>query len=307
MIEILEKYPELIHYTDFGAVKGILKHRYLRATNYKILNDSKELHQFAENLHELLVPSIVSTLRQKGYSITEKNIEEIKRTTTHKVVELYNAIFSKSELDSMGCYITSFCGVDKKYTHHKTASKQGLLSQWRGYGKANGDCFGIVFDTLSLDEFREKNDSLFREICYSAEISVLKQTFGAQIKKIAKGIIESEIMDHEKNNEKSAKSILEKEVIIPFLEIAPFHKHVGFFEEQEVRAAFYPQLVKEEPYSERAFYKKFMGFDPLKCITRIIVAPSSQQEKYQLMLKDFLADSGLTKIPVINSDIPYRP
>jgi hypothetical protein len=61
-------------------------------------------------------------------------------------------------------YITSFCGEHKE----EYEKKNGLLSQWRGYGSDDGGCI-VVFDTLSLEELLDSE--IKNHNCRSAHIS----------------------------------------------------------------------------------------------------------------------------------------
>jgi hypothetical protein len=59
----------------------------------------------------------------------------------NKIVHAYRL----AETTAQGHYVLSFCTTDDPWM-----SKNGLLSQWRGYGQTGG--YAIVFDARGLDE-----------------------------------------------------------------------------------------------------------------------------------------------------------
>jgi hypothetical protein len=153
------KYPELHHYTTFQGLAGICGSRTLWSTNYRDLNDTKEVMQLREPLEKTiavrfkLLLSKYSRQRQyvrKAIRQTGGGTARIAADQAERMVKSYYDTMcrSKAPLDP---YVVSFC------THSKDdyATESGLLSQWRGYGAVGGG-YAIVFDTKSLIDLLKK-------------------------------------------------------------------------------------------------------------------------------------------------------
>ena len=103
------------HYTSLSTAWAILKNDSLRASHARFSNDSEELKNGMAIMSEV---------------IREKYAHDNELNPLIGFLETLNA----SKIDS---YIVCFCGSDDK------------LSQWRGYCREDGVCFGFAFgDTI---------------------------------------------------------------------------------------------------------------------------------------------------------------
>jgi hypothetical protein len=125
-----QSYPELHHYTSWGALQGMLTTNTLWATHYQHLNDLTEVEHMKEYL-AALVP---------------RNRRE-RRTAKREVESLYNKTFTQ--------FVTPYIVSLSTHTADTEFDREnGLLAQWARYG---GHGYAVVFDTKLL------NDLLNRE------------------------------------------------------------------------------------------------------------------------------------------------
>ncbi|MHC5134505.1 DUF2971 domain-containing protein [Pseudomonas glycinis] len=134
--------PEyLFHYTDAGGLLGIMKTSRLWATNYRFLNDTKEL------IH--------------GVSILENVLKErISREENLVVKECLNRLLrTANSFDGMiDCYITCFCEHSDR------------LNQWRDYAKSGGGfAIGMISKLIGQRPGNRQNTSqafVLRKVIY---------------------------------------------------------------------------------------------------------------------------------------------
>ena len=161
MLPSEEKYthlvhPELFHYTDKFGLNGIFSTQSLWATRYNCLNDSEEVFQIKPLLIQALARRWKEHLLESRKSNFALRLKITKRggsgrAATDYAISAIDSLYRVSFEGNPGSvayttpFITSFCthAGDSDYERHN-----GLLSQWRGYGRDSG--FAIVFDTKSL-------------------------------------------------------------------------------------------------------------------------------------------------------------
>lgn len=119
----------LWHYTTWRGLQGIASDRAIRATDYRFLNDRRELRVAGP-----------ATQRQfdEGHSILHQG-GEMNGAQFLSVLRTHNNGGEpiKVEVPPEGpAYVTSFC------------TKPDLLSQWRGYGGGQGYALGFRFEDL---------------------------------------------------------------------------------------------------------------------------------------------------------------
>lgn len=245
--ELYEKHAELFHYTNLKGVEGILASQNLRATHYKFLNDSSELKLMRPELTERLYPFLrdeaVKIFRQGGFKMKEKirkgggPLKVARDQAKHLEDAIYKTAFENTITGPALAtpYITSFCAhtSDKAYEQ-----KNGLLSQWRGYGQ---DGYAIVFDAKKLiDLYKIEGNQYYYatavigDVVYQHDEREFEEEFGEAIKKI-------------ENVFRNFMEIGEWEVGEIFGDIISMYtrlKHCGFYEEREVRAISCP-VTKE--------------------------------------------------------------
>lgn len=149
------EHAELHHYTTFDGLSGIYKSKTMWATNYRDLNDAKEVYQVYQ-LRGALVEVLTvrfNLLLTNYYQRNERVRRAIDETgggvtgiaadqASRMVSAFYDTIARNSA--PLDPYIVSFC----THAADDYARQHGLLSQWRGYGGGGGYC--LVFETQKL-------------------------------------------------------------------------------------------------------------------------------------------------------------
>ena len=158
-VPISKAYRELFHYTDWKGFEGIWHSGILRATDYRYLNDSKEVILIRERLIESLSKDLVARFKEmmKGDAGLRKRIRRAgklpklaKEEATGVVDTLYRVTYQGGN-DSppfARAFIASFCSHLRSEEPYE--QRNGLLSQWRAYGKS--ERYAIVFDTKKLEK-----------------------------------------------------------------------------------------------------------------------------------------------------------
>lgn len=325
MPKVSEIYKKLYHYTTWDGLQGILESQTLWATKYKFLNDYSELVLFKDKLISLVHPyssEMVKKLMEQFPEIKRRVKEKggIRKVVRHEAEALINAQYS-----ALGdqIYILSFCGEHA----NRKANDNGLLSQWRGYGRGGG--VAVVFDSKKLEGILELEASRFQydamllaDIVYSDKYRKLKQELSDDLSIIAD--VMKEFFEFE--NLISRKSIDSSKAFMPsFVKCISRYKHYGFSEENEVRVVALPTVIDRE-LEERAkaqsvrlrpekaiefrkrrgqlipYIELFRSSDIELPIEKIIVGPHKKKEARAMALH---AKLGKTNIEIACSEIPY--
>ena len=123
-----ENRPEyLYHYTNFKGLEGILKEDCLWATDAHTSNDSSEIKHGLKLLQNYL---------KKEVAILEELLVKIDKFSQYLVGDKGIA---------KGVFLSCFSEADEKNDY---CIKNGLLSQWRGYGSEQG--YAIKFRSNDL-------------------------------------------------------------------------------------------------------------------------------------------------------------
>lgn len=122
LVQAVKPDQRLYHYTDLGALAGIVGHHDLWLTNAQYSNDEDE--------------------SRHGYGVArervKKQLRSAKRARDRERVEYVEALAALLETPPPeGFYICCFCEADN------------LLSQWRSYG-ANGVGVSVAFDPMAF-------------------------------------------------------------------------------------------------------------------------------------------------------------
>ena len=215
-------------------------------------------------------------------------------------------------------YIVSFCGADNKDTD---VNRDGLLSQWRGYG-CGGGC-ALVFDTRKLEEmaqiefkdFEYSTDGLLIDVVYKDYETLFKEELFNDIT-----ILVDVYKQIQLNSEPDGKDFS------AFIKFISKLKHKYFIEENEVRMVALPTVVDKGYITKAVFngYKLqaekerkirkirgrdtpyielFKSIDIDLPINKIIVGPHKEKDTRAAALRVMLRKTG---IEIICSDIPYR-
>lgn len=324
---------ELFHYTSVNGVRGILESQNLQATHFRFLNDTSEISYVSPLVEQLFYEEIrdlvIADEKRFGtYDKTQRNI-----FVRDEAQKLFHAAFTTIEQMSP-LFLLSMC----KHTH-KDQIRDGLLSQWRGYGKSSGYC--IVFDETELkqqlDEVNEPNkfakfDYKYVDYVSSPEEVNVSQFIGiaaANFKREFNRRCESGQIDVPENA-RVRYSNTETEpdlghLLDPLLSILPFKKHSAFSEESEFRiaaAALSQEVVLPDGVSRPPRYGcRLKGSLLVPYITifneglklpirRIVVGPGTQQNERAYGLCSFISNNGILSkggktIEVELSSIPY--
>ncbi len=333
---------ELYHFTTFEGAMGILQSQTLWATHYEFLNDTTEIIFAKEILKQKYLPEIIKHLEEitanpskypkEQISFCNNELKKMKTTPDKVVVDsLYTPFFRFYD----GPYITCFSAPSDNTENCKDIERNGLLSQWRGYGKNGGCC--LVFNKNKLQD-KLKNE---QETYSYKHLDFHTIQYGnSKLEKLEKHIeeiitIEKEQYTHNsngmnKNDWKHYKNIPKEHLINCIFSL----KHHSFFEENEVRivalrnnknnqyiphgrsihnAEYIPEDTKKDkevcfgnkPYLE--LLKQKENKDDLfeLPIERIIVGPHNEQKKRTKYLQMFLKAKGKKNIHVGISQIPF--
>lgn len=317
-----EVYPKLYHYTTWEGLLGILENQTLWATNYKFLNDYSEIILFREKLIPLIKPLVRNAYEKliKQRPQVEQKIRDnggIDQVVHHDAEGFVDAQYS-----ALGdeIYILSFCGPHG----NPKINKNGLLSQWRGYGAGGGAA--LIFDTKKLEEIfaQEANQyeysaGLIADLVYSDDDQKLKEELSEELS-VLSDIVE---LFFNPDNTNQAQPDASKGYH-PFVQCISRYKHYGFQEENEVRIVAIPTVIDEEllklaeadgvalkPEKERKFRQNaqsipyielFDSGDIVLPIEQIIIGPHKEKDERAAALREKLKD---TEIEITCSEIPF--
>lgn len=321
-----ETHPELLHYTSATGLLGILESQSLRATHCAFLNDSTEISVFFEkrlaNIIESAIraelaadpelqvlPQLAKT-PQESDNVIARYVTEMAdaiRITTHRFNEPYLACLSAPMSERI--------------------RNDGLLSQWRGYGKDGG--YALVFDTKRLEELLNSEGTSFwyqhaqwGDVHYhqddddlvnaEPEIHAAEDALRSSIGKFIKNPVSAEL-----------ESTFE-----PVATLSCLYKHWGFHEEREVRIVVIPPNAELEQKGRVAGelrpvrqskiflrggtpvpYLDLFAHEPADDefrlpVIRVIVGPHPQSQLRRRAVEGVLRTRGI-EAEVVVSQIPY--
>lgn len=326
--EIFEAHPELFHYTDRNGIAGILASQSLWATHFRYLNDTTEIqlmrHTLADRLFPIIKKEILSEYRNAGINKRKRmakqgGVNRIARAEASNLGDIYYRVaFEDTESGpALGTpYITSFCAHTSDGGYEQ---ENGLLSQWRGYGREGG--YAIVFDTKKLAEmYMAEADKYYYsflqlgDVVYGDDGDAFDEEFGPKIKKII-----ARLQQFTETGEFGSSGNY-----VDILSMFTRLKHRGFREEREVRAVAFPitreiedhnkrlvpnyvspnKPMKEMKYrSDGAPYIEMLNLDkkarlPIK---RIIVGPQTDQAQAEQEIRRIM---GKRRIKINRSETP---
>ena len=310
--------PELFHYTNLGALKGILASNELWATSAFHLNDSSEM----QNLWPLLEDPMREAFERR--IVSDRNLNTLAsarggaaqaahRLSRHWIDTVRGSLFGGSEREGRigRPFVTSFAahsGPGQSDEYHRT---HGMLSQWRGYAGVDG--VALVFATQGLMELldRESKAHAYGNVIYDISDQEIVDVV-REFSEFAPVILE--------NDSVYGESVLE-EIVDPLINIVTKLKHRGFSEECEHRVVAVPTpehlrnviLVPGDPPLKPICHRRggaasipyirlFQGFGYSLPITRIVVGPSRVQRAILEEVQELVRGLG---IAVQGSEIPY--
>lgn len=299
----LENCQKLYHYTTYKGLNGILNSQSLWATNYQFLNDSSEIIYFKQKLQVLIKDCIEEFSPEEVKNHPEFNLKSVLETNFINDT-IYKALGNEF-------YLTSFCSHKEPYEE-----KNGLLSQWRGYGQGGG--YAIVFDKEKIKKSIELEGKNFQychldlnDVVYGDNDKKYETELGLCIEKIKSHI--DKILEVRRKIAPILDNTVEEYTAL--IELASRLKHPGFREENEVRIIAYSpkgEAAELRPYKEHKYrvkngfgipYIELFGFEDNSLpIERIIVGPHQDKEVRAQVLQERLANTG---IKVTYSETPF--
>jgi hypothetical protein len=313
--KVSEVYPSVFHYTTEAGLYGIIESQRLWATHFSYLNDANELHNARQLLSEVFrrrLESILERMVREGKGAiadghTPKSLAELDKGT------FVDALYRVS-LKIATPFIASFCA-------HRVGSpeyRDGLLSQWRGYGKGGG--FALEFDSQGIETGISKDVAANTALgCFFGDVVYMS---GAEshpeiaedaeiVSRIADDFMPVLLRQDRANPDVTYS-------YEPFVRCMSRLKHDGFREESEVRIVYMrPSQVSEElsppigihfrghPKARVPYIELFSALDSLP-IKRIIVGPHPQASLRRSSIELLLKERRLG-IDVSTSEIPYLP
>ena len=296
-VKIINDSPEknttrLFHYTSAQGLSGIISNSNLWATDYRFLNDSREMKDGLDIAYKALSSQKIKLLRDFAEYLLNHS-EKLNDYTTP--------------------YITSFC------------SESDLLSQWRAYAnQSEGYCVEFDFSDSELMTF-EKDTVV---ICNLApviyddklKVSIIEFTIEKTIEILKNhgiGVNTEDLSDSKNGIILGMLSFLFQIPVLTF-------KDQTFSEEKEWRAMFLLNVIQNEelrnyrisggsfiPYITSSFFQRdedsFVQRTvlPIKSVCLPPAAGSVTRKGIELFLKDngFRDNNEVT---VLNSKIPLR-
>ena len=290
---------ELMHYTSAEGLHGILTSQTLRATHYAFLNDQQEFQYFLNTQ----LPHVLEA--------ASKNVIPEKKS---KFIYDFSQRIKKSSLELFALFIFSL-----SKPNNIEIEKNGLLSQWRGYGQDGG--YAIVFSHNELHKLLKKEGALvsYAPLLISKVIYLDDTVFNySELNEFVNSFIES----FEKFLNTSDENTLSTAADATYM-LAARTKNPGFKEEKEYRIVLEPKENESLDTSKieaktSTFIKKGCPvpcieiFKNLRCaeihpclpIKRIIVGPHIDKNKRKLGVELLLKQLNINA-EVTVSDIPF--
>lgn len=322
--------PELWHYTTLEGLKGILLSHNFWATDYRYLNDSSEIIHSKSIVQKEVLPRVVQTIEQecqkndeaKKFTDGYGGIDQLAKIETAETIEiLYKSLLSSKPLKQVP-FVLSFCKVPMESTFLK---RNGLLSQWRGYGKDGG--YAVILDMGALNnEFKIEQKEFLHAISGVGEVEYEPDELKKNhiMRKNLDTISHFAYRVYRMRLYNENLELVTKELLEALSDCMMLLKHEGFKEENEYR--FYTMTYEKSEKSkldlddQKRSFKRIMTrdyngtvvpyinlFEKSKTlpIKRICIGPNQNKELRKKSLETFLGTINLEHIEVIFSDIPY--
>ncbi|MFT2091501.1 DUF2971 domain-containing protein [Paraglaciecola sp. 2405UD69-4] len=288
-----EKTTKLYHYTSAQGLEGIVSNANLWATDYRFLNDSREMKDGLDVVYKALIDREEVVLQELAIYLKEH---------------------SENLTEFLTPYIISFC------------SKHDLLSQWRAYSnQSEGYCIEFDLSDSRLSTYQNSTVIIcnFLPVIYDGKLKLKIVNFiiDELSKTIKKYNIDNDnISELNPENKGMIIGLLQNVFQIPLLTF----KDEGFSEEKEWRAIFLANSVQNEklrkfrttggtfvPYVESIFLQNDEEnlFQRKTLPIRSVCLPPAAGNTTRKGLELFLHHNGFqakNKVSVLNSAIPLR-
>lgn len=322
-----EVYERLYHYTTWEGLVGILRSKTLWATHCRFLNDYSEITLFRDKLVSLLIPHVREVYEEKLRRTSHIQPRLSQEGGLDQSVQHDTELLVDTQYRATGdeIYIFSLCGQHGD----SYLDRNGLLSQWRGYGAGGG--YALVFNTQRLEEILEIERKRFGylamnlcDVVYSHDEGKLREELEPYLRAIidCARIFFNRAVDGGRLSKEEFEDFSRS--FGPFVNCITRYKHRGFSEENEVRAVVLRSVpdkasVDRVDVAGKSKFEKEIEFrwkdghcvpyielfdstDVDLPIERIIVGPHKEKDARTTALRVMLRD---TKIEVTCSDIPF--
>ncbi len=322
----------LFHYTNLQGLLGILKSNCLWLTDASKSNDESELRIALDIINEIFKINLKDEKTAIHIcNIIAKITGIVKNTNIKPVTEgIFTLSFSMAKDDG-----------EPYFTESNFTARNGLLSQWRGYGnyaikfkkeKISDLRNKIQKDYICFDEVRyypaatlhyiEKFKNDFRFLRIPSELYSNKNLETESFALLTGETLELTKIDRITLWEEACAIILKKPIWIDFFKETPqqelslffdtliysivFCKNWGFYEEKESRFCFIKNQSseKEIKLNNQKKYVDFFHGQIVNCIEEIIIGPSEDKSTKEIELKEELKKLKLN-IKTKVSQIPY--
>lgn len=320
---VSQQHSEIFHYTSIEGLSGIIDSQTLRASHAAFLNDSSELQVFFDKRFPGLIANEVRA-GLRTLAAAPGNAELIIGIGGFEaaVAEVSNGIITGTKVATLQfneTYIMSFCSAADDWTR-----SNGLLSQWRGYGRGGG-C-AIALRAEELEAYLKEEESNFHY--QRTQLENVHYYGGSELATTPA----EEITEAERRLRGSVFAFLTQraeEALDPVYEAATtlscLYKHWAFNEEREVRMVAipaHPEVISESrksrtkapPEKPRSHFLRdgspvpcihLLGRGQLLPISRVIVGPHPEQDLRRIAIESLLRKRGIDA-SVVTSKIPFR-
>lgn len=324
--KVSEEYSELMHYTTGNGLSGIISSGCIWATHSSFLNDAEEIkHFFDTRLVEIVreeVSSFYSEMNsdpaQANNIIANGGFDKVRDLQTENIVDSMRSV----TLEVNQSHIVSLCSP-----RNEKVRENGLLSQWRGYGKDGG--YAIVFDAAGFEGMLTAENADYH-YQYLGLGDVFYYGYDEEDQASLDDVAELEVKLRETIGHllhmRGPESIEEGYFAVTALSCA--FKHWGFHEEREVRLVAIPvntsldgldiennpkqkKIIKYYsrdgllvPYIEMFSRKKELDKPTILPIKRIMIGPHKDKENRKQSVEMLLKSNGYD-VEVVTSAIPY--
>lgn len=276
--------PTLYHYTNIGALLGIVENRKLWASHAYYLNDSEEILYAVDQL--VFVTSMLAT--GTNFNVQEKELltrfPDWLQSFRHTPYHLF--VFSLSE-------------------------ERSLLSQWRSY-TTHGKGVSLGFDAQTLEHIVTAGGCKLVRCVYTKQHQLALAT-----------LLLKKVWDTFQKRVRGADATVKhpsedypgffEEFRGDFLQALAIVKNPQFQEEREWRivSAYFPSyVVPEVKFREGAsmllpYIELPLAASPAGVFAEVVLGPSQDTKLSHAALSNYLSNKGVCSV-TINSEIPYR-
>ncbi len=322
-VPVSSVYDELMHYTTFGGLSGIISSGCIWATDANYLNDAREISHYFDVRLKTVIEPVTKRVLYKLAQDPEKLAEIVRRGGFDELINgEVAALFTSIRTATMQMnrpFVLSLCGA-----RSERVRQSGLLSQWRGYGADGG--FALVFDTKGIETGLEREAKAYAYL----HVQIGDVFYEGIDSEIQPGKVDFEEMEN--TVQQGVERLIRERALPP--ESGDFYqavtgltclfKHWGFEEEREVRVVAIPtpeNLLSEESRPQKTikahtrnsvevpYIELFIGSPDFKHLEklplkRVIIGPHRDHAQRTSQVRELLKANGYD-VQVVESEIPY--